>query len=396
MDYKFPKNFLFGVSMSGHQTEGNNINSDWWYYENHKSKTQKYPKEPSGIANDFWNRYKEDIDLTVELNCNSIRLGVEWSRIEPVRGLFDEEAIFKYKEILSYARSKKLKIFLTLHHFTVPLWFSEMGGFENSKAPEIFSNYSLKCVEEFKQYIDFFITINEPEILAFSGYLSKEWPPYQNNFLSAFIVLNNLHKSNNLAYSKIKNIYNVKVGIVTNIANYLPKGNSIFNYISSFLLLKVTTLISLSSVRNHIDFIGLNFYFTNVINGFSYSTNLEPKSDLNWYINFDSLRKVLNEIKKYKKDIYITENGIADSKDEKREWFIKNMLISCYLSIKEDNVPLRGYFHWTLCDNFEWHLGYAPQFGLVKIERDKSLKRIKRNSFNFYKIICKLKMISDN
>jgi len=134
MIYKFPKNFLFGVGSSSHQIEGNNFNNDWWFAENNKPKGQKFPSEKSGIANDFWNRYEEDIDLVSELGCDIFRMSVEWSRIEPREGYFDNEAIFHYKKIMEYARSKKLKMFLTLHHFTIPVWFEIKGGFANSKA----------------------------------------------------------------------------------------------------------------------------------------------------------------------------------------------------------------------------------------------------------------------
>lgn len=395
MNYKFPKSFMLGVASSSYQTEGNNLNSDWWFYENNK-KNRKYPLEPSKIANDFWNRYKEDIDLASELNIDCIRLSVEWSRIEPSIGFFDNEAIFRYKEIFEYARSKKLKIFLTLHHFTVPLWFDEMGGFSNKNSPEIFSNYCLKCVDEFRQYVDYFITINEPEVLVWSAYMEGIWPPFKKSKFLAVKVYSNLIKSNNLAYTKIKKVFNVKVGVVNNIAYFLPYEGTIINTLISSIVFKLTLFISLGFTKKFSDFIGLNFYFTHVLNGFKIVKNMEPQSDLGWYINFDSLGEILKELKKFDKEIFITENGVADSSDKKRSWFIKNMLLTCLKSIKENGVNLKGYFYWTLTDNFEWHLGYPPEFGLVKIDRQKNLKRVKRKSYEFYKIICKLRIISDN
>ena len=107
------------------------------------------------------------------------------------------------------------------------------------------------------------------------------------------------------------------------------------------------------------------------------------------------MKNVLIQLRKYQKDIYITENGLADASDEKRKWFIKNMLISCYEAIENYNVPLKGYLHWTLCNNYEWHHGYWPQFGLVKIQRDRTLKRVKRPSFDFYQLICKTNIVED-
>ena len=188
MKYKFPKDFLWGVATSGYQTEGNGVNTDWWFQETHKKATDKYPEEESGIANDFWNRYEEDIDLVSELNCNSFRLSVEWARIEPTEGSFDEEAIFHYKKILEYAKSKNLKIFLTLHHFTIPLWFREKNGFETFSARYYFSRYAVKCVEEFKDYVDFFITFNEIEVLTLMGYIRGSWTPMKKNKFLAILA----------------------------------------------------------------------------------------------------------------------------------------------------------------------------------------------------------------
>lgn len=395
MKYKFHKDFLWGVALSGYQTEGNGINTDWWYYEKNKRKTDKYPEEESGIANDFWNRYKEDIDLAKELNSNSIRLGVEWARIEPTPGHFNEEAVFHYKKILEYAKSKNLKIFLTLHHFTIPLWFSEMGGFLNYDAPKIFSFYAMKCVEEFKDYVDFFITINEPEVYSYMGYVRGSWPPmHRSNFEAALVNLNFL-RCHRYFYKKAKKKYSTPIGIVKNISSYTERDDSLIDRTVARIIHFFSADILIFPIKNQLDFVGLNYYFSNQIKNFDINNPCDPESDMGWWIDFDGIKNILVKLRKYNKDIYITENGLADSRDEKRKWFIKNMLISCYEAIENYNVPLKGYLHWTLCDNFEWHHGYWPQFGLVKIQRDKSLARIKRPSFDFYQLICKTGVVED-
>jgi len=393
MIHKFPKNFLFGVGTSSHQIEGNNYNNDWWYAENNKPKTRKYPIEKSGIANDFWNRYKEDIDLVAELGCDIFRMSVEWSRIEPREGHFDEEAIFHYKKIMEYARSKKLKIFLTLHHFTIPLWFEIKGGFTNFKAPDFFCSYTLKCVTEFKQYVDFFATINEPEVLAFSGYITAEWPPFKKNKLLSLLVLINLHRCHNYAYKIIKSKYKIKLGLITNITCFQPKEASFWNQLLASFIQSIFINLCLKSIHRNLDFIGLNFYQTQLVSGLNISSKFEPQDEMGWYINFDSLRIVLKKLKKFNLPIFITENGVADSKDLLREWYLKYMTISVHESITKDKVNIQAYIYWSLVDNFEWQYGYDRKFGLVSIDRKHNLKRVKRKSFAYYQLICKTKQV---
>jgi len=395
MKYKFPKDFLWGVAMSSYQTEGNGLNTDWWRYEKEKSRTQKYPEEPSGIANDFWHRYEEDLDLASELGINAIRLSVEWARIEPVEGEYDHEAIFQYKKILMYARSKKLKIFLTLHHFTLPLWFAKKGGFHNPFAHHYFSRFAEKSVSEFKDYVQHFITINEPEVYSLMGYIRGSWPPGKKNKPLAFFVHANLLYCHRMAYSRIKSKHSVEVGIVKNIVWYEGKRDRFFDQLNAKLLFFFNAHLSIIPIANKTDFIGLNFYFSNLIEHFRVNNPCDPESDMGWWISFDGLRNVLVSLRRYQKDIYITENGLADAKDEKRKWFIKNMLISAHQALESNKVKLKGYFHWTLVDNYEWHHGYWPQFGLVSVDRKKSLQRTKRPSFSFYQNICETGVVED-
>ena len=390
----FPKDFLLGVSLSSYQNEGGNYNCDWWYYERNKKNDSEFPLEECGIANDFWNRYKEDIDLATELNSNVIRLGVEWSRIEPREGHFDDDAIFHYKEIFHYAKSKKLKIFLTLHHFTNPLWFMEKGGFFNKKSAFFFSRYAQFCVSEFKDYIDYFITFNEPENMSYCGYVRGHWPPFEKDkYLKMLNHLASLQISHIKAYKDIRKKFNVKIGIVTNILSFCPQNKSIITSFITHFLSIVSEKITIWRIRKYIDFIGLNFYFCYQVNGFSITNNVEPKSDMNWLLDPSAIRKVLKSLKKYRKEIFITENGLADEKDEKRPWYIKEILLNVLKSIQIDKVPVKGYMHWTLSDNFEWEYGYKYKFGLVEVIRNKSLKRIKRKSFDIYQMICKTRKI---
>jgi beta-glucosidase len=284
---------------------------------------------------------------------------------------------------------------LTLHHFTIPLWFEEKNGFLNLNTPKYFTNYCLKSVSEFKEYVDYFATINEPEVLAFMGYYRGEWAPSKKNKLKSLIVLYNLHRCHKKAYLELKKKFNIKLGIVTNITCIQPINDSFFNSIIANFLQSFLIYLNLGSVKNYLDFIGLNFYQTSLISGLNISDKFEPFDEMGWYINFDSIRIILNKLKKFNLPIYITENGIADSKDKLREWYIKHTLISVQQAIEVDKIPVKGYIHWTLTDNFEWQYGFTKKFGLVEVNRSHDLKRIKRKSFALYQLICKTKQVNE-
>ena len=142
---KFPNNFIWGTATSGHQIEGNNTNSDWWYWENDTSSNSTFSGEPSGNACDSYNRYEEDFDLAKGMNNNAVRISLEWSRIEPKEGEWDQNEIEHYKNVLKAAKDRGLQTFLTLHHFTKPQWITEIGGWENLvKTPKLFERFA-KC-----------------------------------------------------------------------------------------------------------------------------------------------------------------------------------------------------------------------------------------------------------
>ncbi|GIW69936.1 MAG: beta-glucosidase [Patescibacteria group bacterium] len=383
---EFPKDFVWGASISAHQTEGNNTNSDWWKWES-ENKVQ-HLIDRSGIACDFYNRYSEDLDLCCKANLKAIRLSIEWARIEPRQGMFDTRAIDHYKKVLQAAKEKGLKTFVTLHHFTNPLWFSEIGGWTNLKAPLLFSNYAKKCAETLNDYVDFFITINEPKIYSSMAYLHGVWPPCKKSLLLATWVQIIMAKSHNLAYKKIKSVVGKPVGIVKNISWYEYSSFTPLDKVIAKIHFFLKGALFLNPVAKYSDFIGLNYYFTNRIVKFRIKNPDSPVNDLGWWINYEGLYNVLLSLKKYDLPIFITENGIADSADKYRAGFIKKMLSQVHLAILR-GVKVRGYFYWSLLDNYEWHHGFAPKFGLVYVDREHNLKRIPRKSFYVYAEICK-------
>lgn len=389
--FVFPDNFIWGTAVSSYQTEGDNKNSDWWEWEQNKKEGQKFPKEKSGIACDSYNRYEEDLDLCVKLNNNAFRLSLEWSRIEPKRNEFDKTEIEHYKKVLISAKHRNLKTFVTLHHFTVPIWFAKLGGWSNIFSPYIFAKYAKKCAEELGGLVDAFLTINEPQVYMLESHVRGIWPPNIKNLFLSFVVQLNLIKGHKLAFSNIKSVNkNYPVGIVKNIVWY-EVTQSKFYFLDKLLskfLYYVNCDFFIKPILSCLDLIGLNYYFTSRIECFKIKNPNNIVSDLNWWINPEGLKKVLIDLKRFALPIYITENGLADSHDILRQSFIENMLFSCYTAIKE-GVDLRGYFYWSLIDNFEWHEGFWPRFGLVEIDRENNLARVPRRSFYYYADICK-------
>lgn len=401
---KFPQNFVWGTAISAYQTEGHDGNTDWWEWEKKGNKYStrngafcdirktpecEFPLEQSGIACDSYTRYEEDFDLCAKLNNKAIRFSIEWARIEPQEGVFDEHEIAHYKKVLKAAHARGLKTFVTLHHFTNPRWFAAKKSWENPKAPFYFARYAKKCAQEFDGLIDFYMTINEPQVLALMGYVSGIWPPNKKNLLASLIVQINMIRAHKRAYAAIKSMGSSPVGIAKNIAWFEahPEGKNVLDKVLSSFLFFLNEALFLNPIKNHLDFIGLNYYFAHWYKNLKIENRDDFNSDLNWWIYPEGLTKVLLALKRYDLPIYITENGVADAADLYRTRFLRAMLFACFEAIEKD-VDLRGYFYWSLIDNFEWHQGFWPRFGLVEIDRENNLARKPRPSFYTYAEIC--------
>jgi beta-glucosidase len=236
------------------------------------------------------------------------------------------------------------------------------------------------------------VTINEPEIYAAASYLGREWPPYKRNFFSFFSVIRNLIKAHREAYRIIKKLQPaVQVGIATNNGYYESSGDPLSILLKN-LVEHLDHFYILDRIKDCQDFIGLNYYFHTRVRGFQFSfqsgqSDGSKVSDLGWEIFPEGIYHVLKKLKKYNLPIYITENGVADSKDRLRQDFIKEHLIWIYKAIN-DGVDVRGYLYWSLMDNFEWAKGFEPRFGLIHVDYE-TFERKPRPSANFYAEICR-------
>jgi len=390
---KFPDGFLWGAATSAHQVEGGNVN-DWseWEKKNAKrlaKKARKYyqswqqekfpemsqPKNYiSGRACDHYHRFKEDFALAKSLNHNAHRFSIEWSRIEPKEGKIDQKEIEHYRQVLLALREQGLEPFATLYHWPLPNWLAEKGGWLNPKAPYYFDRYVKIISENLFDEVKFWITINEPVMFAFNGYLKGKWPPQKKSIFKYLKVLSNLIKAHKLAYQSLHLIdLDCQVGISKNDIYF--EGIPLADYFWDDYFR--------NKIKKEQDFMGLNYYFHSRLGG----NKNESVSDLNWEIYPEGIYHVLKDLKKYNKPIYITENGLADKSDKKRAQFIKDHLYWIHKAIKED-VNVRGYFYWSLLDNFEWDKGFWPRFGLVEVDFQTFERKIRPSAYQYAKV-CK-------
>lgn len=396
-EIKFPKGFLWGASTASHQVEGDTHNqwSEWeksperlaWLEEHGDILRHGKDNFISGHAADHYHRFEEDFALAKELGHNATRISLEWSRIEPQEGKFDEVAIEHYRQVIASIRRNGMEPFVTLWHWTFPLWFRDKGGFERRANIKYFVRYAVKMASELKD-VTFWITVNEPEIYVSNSYLIGNWPPQKRSSRLTLKVFHNLARAHKLSYTAIKAISPAfQVGISKNSTHYEAYERTWPSIIVKAFMDWTVNFYFLDRIHKHQDFIGLNFYFQNRIKRWRLSQNENEKiSDMGWELYPQAIYNILMDMRKYNVPIYITENGLADAQDLQRAWFIKETLRNVHRAIT-DGADVRGYLHWSLMDNFEWDKGYWPRFGLIEVDY-KTQKRTPRPSARVYKEIA--------
>lgn len=391
----FPDKFLWGAATSAFQVEGNVKNSEWWTWE----QSHQALKDRSGMAADQYHLYEQDFDLAQSLSHNTHRLSIEWSRIEPLDGVFSIDEIDHYKAVLSSLKQKNMKVMLTLHHFSNPLWFAKLGGWTNNKASFYFERFVKKIVPELKEYVDFWITINEPNVYCYLAYRSKHFPPQKKNWWMFFKSYYNMAKAHKKAYAVIHEIEkDAKVGFANNTASFSAFHHHNLEEDFTEYVADIATNHSfymLTGIKTH-DFLGVNYYQNQYIslNGEAILPNLvefkrgqADVSDLGWEILPEGIFDLLMDFSDYHLPIYITENGIASTNDDRRVRFLISYLKEIYHAL-QFGVDIRGYYYWSLIDNMELDRGFDPRFGLIGVDF-KTQERTVRPSALVYQDIIK-------
>lgn len=422
-DFKFPENFLWGTSTSSYQIEGNIRNNNWWFFENSinkkKIKIKTMHQYPQSCLH--WEKYEEDIQIMKQIGVNSYRFSLEWSRIEPQENTFDEIALQHYSDMIDELIKNEIKPMITLHHFTNPIWFEKKGAFLNDESTKLFINYVEKVFNTFKDRVELWCTFNEPSIYAFNGYFTGLYPPGLKDAKRAAKVYGKILRTHSETYDLIKSISPAsQVGLVINYIIFeAPHPLNLFDVITARLLNESINDSQLkylqtgefrfffpfivsenlkTSNKESFDFIGLNYYTRSYLKfrlnkkkmfEVLISESKNGHSDLNWEIYPEGLYRAMNCIRKYTdKPIYITENGIADASDTKRSEFIKDH-IKVLIKAISDGYDIRGYFHWSLLDNYEWGFGFDAKFGLVEVDLETHQRKIKKSAQTYSDIIKK-------
>ena len=419
---RFGSDFLWGSSSSAYQTEGNTPNCNWAEYESTVDAQGRPPiahGERCGRAADFWNRYREDIGHMKELHLNAFRFSVEWSKVEPAEGVFVDSVLEHYRDIVRELRANGIEPMVTLHHFTDPLWFDRRGGFESGDAPEIFARYADTVARRLGAGVRFWSTINEPNVYAVEGYYRGTFPPGVHDPARAFAVMRNLLRTHTACYRVIRAaVPGAQVGLPLSIflmdppqwwniadvllARYLNRAFSVsvIDYLRTGVLdVTLPGIVSEhfdSGVPGAFDFIGLNYY-SRLKFHFDPGTadrlaqvQAVPRAELTdkgWEIYPDGLYRALKMISsRTAKPIYITENGIADDGDQKRAGFIEDHLRVANRAVR-DGMNLKGYFYWSLTDNFEWVDGFDVRFGLYAVDYATEKRTLRAGSLRYLELI---------
>src|SRR4051812_11125222 len=387
---RFPEGFLWGTSSAAYQVGGDNKNCDWWEWE---SKGRIANADSAAIACDGYKRYREDISLLRELNQNAHRLSIEWSRVEPSEGVFDTKQIRHYRDVLGEMREQAILPMVTLHHFTNPLWFTRKGGWASPDAVRAFVPYVHRMIDELGDLAGIWCTINEPSIYAANGWITGEFPPGDKGNLAAqYRVTRNMHIAHERAYVAIKRRWpDTPVGLSHHKFLLLPASRKRPDVLAARAAQAITDRWPVGPgrlrriVEASADYIGIAHYWAQMcafdprrprdqfirrFNPPGPSTEMGFVSDPSW------MSGVLRELKRYRKPVYITENGLATQDDAWRERYLTEVLSEVHGAI-EDGVDVRGYFHWTNLDNFEWARGYTCHFGLIAVDRNSMERTVK-------------------
>jgi beta-glucosidase len=439
--------FLWGAATSSHQVEGNNCFNDWWDCE---SKGFIKNKVCSGLATDHWNRFREDLDFAASLNLNTYRFSIEWSRLEPREGEWDLSALDWYVNLVHECERRNLIPMISLHHFTLPQWLAERGGIPWEQFPAKFAKYVEKVVAALGPRVPLWCTVNEPVALAVGKYLAGFMPPAQFSPTLVGVACRNLFRAHVLAYDLLhgqtaqrtgpwKDLP-LSVGFAHNMMDFLPArvwhpleramARVFWRFYNAAWLDAVTGRKQHFGVKALIprpaqvleglgrcttDFIGINYYTKGYLRWgrstprlqseakssleefqkidlvpvrLSFTERSEPVSQLGWALHPEGLGKMIQYVRSYRLPILITENGIADPEDKARGRFITSHLTQIAKSI-ENGADVRGYYHWSLLDNFEWMEGYAPRFGLAEVNYE-TFERRARPSARLYQRIIEL------
>jgi beta-glucosidase len=413
-----PPGFLLGCATAAHQVEGH-LDNDWsrWVAANPQVVADG---SDATVAIDHYHRFREDLAELGAMRHTAHRLSIEWARIEPEPGGFEAAALAHYREVVEACRTSGMEPFVTLQHFTLPVWLAERGGLLSPETPALFARYAAACAAALGDRVRFWLTVNEPAVLAVMSHLFGRWPPQGRSPLQLRSALRTLLRMHAAAASAVREVsrsrgWEVRVSfahherpqvaatrsIADRAAALAP--NWLFNRwfldsaMSGRMLPPLGAGEKVPGLAGSLDYLGVNHYAHEVVHfdirrpGMLFART-EPdyglqQSAFGWAIHPEGFRDVLVDLwRRHRLPIYVTENGVSDREDELRPAFIVDHL-NALLDAVAAGADVRGYLHWTAWDNFEWDSGYTQPFGLISVDRD-TLQRTPKPSAARFSDIC--------
>ena len=418
-----PKGFFIGAATAAHQVEGNNIHSDYWAQEllPHTSFT-----EPSGLTCDHYHRYEEDIKLLADAGLNAYRFSIEWARIEPEEGQFDEREIEHYRAVIACCKQNGVEPIVTLMHFTSPVWLIRQGGWEAESTVEYFRRYAAYVTEKLGAELRYICTINEANMGLQLAAIAKR---FQLMAQQAAAKAKSAEGTVQVGMNFEKMMENMKFAAMENaqifgtpqpqifVSSRTPEGDklvfrahqaakeaikAIYPDMQVGITLSMHDLQALpggekfaedawdEEFRHYLpyirddDFLGVQNYTR---------TQYGPQGQLpcpegaeltqmDYEFYPEALEQVIRRVHEdFKGNLIVTENGVAVSDDSRRVEFIRRALQGVENCLR-DGIPVKGYCHWSLMDNFEWQKGYSMTFGLIAVDRETQ-KRTPKPSLAF-------------
>jgi beta-glucosidase len=417
----FPPGFRWGVATSSHQCEGATTNNQWYAWE---QAGHIKTGDQVGLACDWWAHAEDDFDRARAMGLNALRLSLEWSRIEPRPGVWDATAIARYRAMLTALRDRGLEPLVTLHHFTHPIWFETLGGFLAPDAVARFTRYADFVARELGDLCDFWCTINEPNVFCTVGYQIGDFPPGRHgDFRATVRAQATMARAHAAAYHAIHAVQpGARIGWAHQYNTFDPARpdnpldrvvagwqDAAFNQFFPQAVFhgRIPAFMrpfagDLRDVRGTYDYIGFNTYGRDLVR-FDLTNPLElfgrrsgapgtPQPDAGVATSYGEIYpagvgRIIAQLAGLGKPIYVTENGIADRDDRLRPWVLATATRAMYDAI-QGGADVRGYYHWSLVDNFEWAEGWGLRFGLIALDPQTQV-RTPRPSAAYYAAIAR-------
>lgn len=416
-DARFPEKFTFGVATAAYQVEGH-IENDWAEWE--RAGRCKDPSHRCGRGVDHWNLFDHDVALAKDVGCDAFRVSLEWARIEPARGEFDEAMIAEYRARLLRMKAAGVRPVVTLHHFTHPRWFHQQTPWHEPASVPTFRRYARVCAQILRGLDALVITFNEPMVLLLGGYIQGCIPPGIADGKKAMLALGNIARAHVAAREEIlTECSGCQIGTSQNVMVFRPDRwwhpldravtrLAAENYNHAFLRaltegdLRIfmpglaSTRQKIDGGRDSVDFIGLNYYTRAHMRFIPRPPFIEfhyrdvfnrGLTHIGWEDYPEGFSQAILEAKQhYGKPIWITENGIDDREGARRPKFLYDHWRQLLDAVKQ-GADVRGYLYWSLMDNFEWLEGWGPRFGLYHVDFE-SLKRTPTAACHYFKQIA--------